>query len=97
VSLTRQLLGVPTASNAFESFALGDANAVDHLILLEDLLNRHLLLKMLASPIDLLGNGTAIDLDLHDVSLLVAVLQDLDLNGKVFVNRRISNKPGCGQ
>lgn len=77
--LARQLLGVPAAGDALETFALSDANAVNHLVLLEDLLDRDLLLEVLASPIDLLGNGTTIKLDLHDVSLLVAVLQDLDL------------------
>lgn len=79
MGLTRQLLGVPTTGDALETFALGDSNAVDHFVLLEHLADWDLTLEVLTRPIDLLGNSTTIDLDLHDVSLLVAVLQDLDL------------------
>ena len=37
-----------------ESFALGDADAVDHLVLGEDILDRQLLLEVLASKVNLL-------------------------------------------
>lgn len=80
MSLARQLLGVPTASNALETFALSDTDAVNHLVLPEDLLNRDLLLEVLTSPINLLRNSAAVNLNFHDVGLLVAVLQDLDLS-----------------
>jgi hypothetical protein len=79
VSFARQLLRTPTTCDSLETFALSDANAINHFVLLENSRDLDLLLKVLASPVNLLSNGSAIDLDLHDVSLLVAMLQDLDL------------------
>lgn len=86
VSLARQLLGVPTAGNTLVTVTLGDTDAVDHLVLVEDLFNWDLLLEVFASPVDLLGDGTSVDLDFHDLSLLVAVVQDLDLKRKMIIN-----------
>lgn len=97
---TRQLLGVPTARHALKTFALGYANAVDHVVLLEDLLDGDLLLEVLTSPVDLLGNRATVDLDLHDVGLLVAVLQDLDLKWEEGVRDGLDKShsvPGCAR
>jgi len=51
---------------------LGDANGVDHLVLGEDGVDGDLLLEVLVAPVDLLVNGTTVDLDLDEVSLLLA-------------------------
>ena len=75
----RQLFRVPTARDALEAFALGDADAVDHVVLRENLLDGNLLLEMLARPVDLLGNRATIDLNLHNVRFLVAMLHYFDL------------------
>lgn len=63
-----------------ESFALGDADAVDHFILGEDILDRDLLLKMLTGKVNLVGNGATIELDLNDVGLLLSAPEKLLLS-----------------
>ena len=77
VSLARQLLGVPTAGDTLETVTLGDTDAVDELVLLEDLVNRDLLLEVLTSPVNLLSDGSTVDLDFDDMGLLVLVAQEL--------------------
>ena len=46
-----------------------------------------LLLEMFLGPVDLVGNGATVHLDLHDVRLLLAVLHQLHLkrNGKAII------------
>jgi hypothetical protein len=61
------------------STTLCDTNAVNHLILGEDGIDRDRLLKLFLGPIDLLADGASVDLDLHDVSLLLALLHQLHL------------------
>jgi len=61
------------------STTLRDTNAVNHLILGEDGIDRDRLLKLFLGPIDLLADGASVDLDLHDVSLLLALLHQLHL------------------
>ncbi|MDJ8942405.1 hypothetical protein PTQ20_15435, partial [Clostridium perfringens] len=65
VGLAGQLLGVPPGGDALEPVTLCDSNAIDHLIGSKDRVNWDLLLKMLTGPINLLGDGAAVDLDLH--------------------------------
>ena len=52
-----------------ESFALGDANDVDHLVLAENALDWHFLFKMFASKVNFVANTTAIELDFNNVRL----------------------------
>lgn len=84
VRLARQLLGVPTARDTLETFALGDSNAIDHFILSEDTRDWNRLLQMLLHPFDLVFDGAAIQLDLHDVSLLLSLLDQANLETKIF-------------
>lgn len=71
VSLARKLLGTPTGGNTLESVTLGHGNNVNHLILLEDAGNVNGLLEELLTERDLVGDGTTVDLDLHEVGLLL--------------------------
>jgi len=80
VSLTRQLFDVPTSDNTFDSVTLGDADDVNHLILAENILDRNRLLQQPASKVDLLWDGTAVELDFVDVGLLLSFLKKLDLS-----------------
>merc|ERR1711976_779918 len=80
VGLTGQLLGVPTRRHTLESFALGDTNAVNHLILTKHILNSHLFLQVFTGPLHLISDGSTVQLDLHDVGLLLALLQQLHLS-----------------
>lgn len=79
VSLTRKLLGTPTGSNAVEAMTLSDTDDIDHLILLEDRINGDRLLEQVTSEIDLVGDGAAVDLDLHEVGLLLLERGGADL------------------
>ena len=71
VSLPGQLLGVPPAGDALEPVALGHADDVHHLVLGEHGSHGDLLLEVVPGKVDLVGDGTAIELDLHDVSFLL--------------------------
>ena len=79
VGLPGQLLGVPPAGHALEPVALGHTNDVDHLILGKNSSNWNLLLKVIPGKIDLVSNGSTIELDLHDVGLLLPAPEDLHL------------------
>lgn len=67
------------------SFTLGNTNAVNHLILSKHRVNRDGLLQMFPCPFNFVFNGSTIDLDLHDVSFLLTLLQQLHLS--------VSNNP----
>jgi len=71
VCLSWEFLCVPTAGDTLETLSLGDADAIDHLVLVEDAVEGDLLLEVLLGPVDFLGNSSAINLDFHDVGFLV--------------------------
>lgn len=80
VSLAGQTTGSPTLGDSLETLTLGDGKDVDHLAFLEDGSNGDGLLEVLESEVDLIGGGlSSVDLDLHDVSLLLANLDLTDL------------------
>merc|ERR1719362_2058499 len=79
VSLPWKLLGVPPAGNTLVSMTLGHSDDVYHLVLGEHLADRHLLLKVLTGKVDLVSNGASVELDLHDVGLLLPAAQKLHL------------------
>jgi len=80
VSLAWELLGVPSGSDTVVTATLGDTNSVDHLVLGEDGVDGDLLLEVVVAPLDLLGNGTTVDLDLDQVGLLLAEGESLHLS-----------------
>lgn len=71
VRLSGKLLGAPTGSNTVEAVALGDGDDVDHLVLLKDGVNGDGLLEEVLAKGDLVGDAAAVDLDLHEVGLLL--------------------------
>merc|ERR550532_3117452 len=79
VGLPGELLGVPPAGHTLVSMTLGHSDDVDHLVLGEHLADGHLLLKVLAGKVDLVGDGSTVELDLHDVSLLLPAAEELHL------------------
>lgn len=88
VRLARKLLGVPSAGDSLESVTSGNSDGVNHLILSEDGINLDLFLEMLASPVDLLLDGSSVDLDFDEVSLLLATAKDLHLSVSDHTDRR---------
>ena len=60
-----------------ESFSLGDTNDVDHFVLGKDLLDGDLLFEMLPGEVNFVGDGSTVQLDFHNVGLLLAAFQEL--------------------
>lgn len=71
VGLARKLLGSPTGGDSGESLTLGDGDNINHLILLEDGGDLDWLLEETSGEVNLLGDGATVDLDLHEVGLLL--------------------------
>jgi len=72
VRLAGELGDVPPGHDTLEPVTLGDRHDVDHLVLGEDRLDGHLLLEELEAEVDLVSDLATVDLDLHDVGLLLA-------------------------
>lgn len=79
MGLAGKLLGAPSAGDSLESVTLGDTDGVDHLILGEHGVDGDLLLEVLLGPVDLFFDGSAVDLDLDEVCLLLLALENLHL------------------
>lgn len=71
VSLAGKLLGAPSAGDTSVSMTLGDTNGIDHLVLLEDGADLDRLLEQAVSEGNLVGDGATVDLDLHQMGLLL--------------------------
>lgn len=71
VGLSGKLLGTPSSGDTFVTVTLGDGNDIDDLVLLEDARDLDLLLEVGSGKLDLVGDGSTVDLDLHEVGLLL--------------------------
>lgn len=81
VSLAGKATSTPTLGDSLETLTLGDGEDVDQLTLLEDGGHGDGLLEVLKSEVDLGGGVLAsVDLDLHDVSLLLSNANLADLS-----------------
>jgi len=79
VSLTRKTGDTPTSDDTDETVTLGGSAGIKNLALTEDLLDRDLLLEQTVGEVNLGGNITTVDLDLHQVGNLLAKSQLLGL------------------
>jgi hypothetical protein len=86
VGLTRKLLGAPTVSDTLETVTLGDGDDVDDLVLLEDGVDLDRLLEETVGVVDLVRDGTTVDLDLHKVRLLLRKAGLADLSVREHAN-----------
>ena len=68
------------------SLTAGNTNGVKALALLEDLTDADLLLEVVLGPVDLVGDGATVNLDLHNVSLVLAEAELADLSGAENAN-----------
>jgi len=71
VCLSWQLLGAPSGSDTGETVTLCDSDAVDHLVLLEDGVDLDWFLKKTIAELNLVSDASTVDLDLHEMSLLL--------------------------
>ena len=69
----------PTGGDTFESLTLGNTDDINVLVEVEDILDLDFLLHEPLAELNLLADGATVDLDLHDVSLLLAKVQLADL------------------
>lgn len=71
VCLSRKLLGSPSAGDTGETVTLGNGNNINHLILLEDGADLNWLLEKTLAESNLVSDATSVNLDLHQVCLLL--------------------------
>lgn len=79
VSLAWKLGSTPTGSDTTETFTVGDTDNIDVLILLNDRGAFNFFFKVSNSPVDFVGDGATVQLDLQKMSLL---LTDASLSWK---------------
>jgi hypothetical protein len=80
MGLAGQAGNTPTADDTGITVTFGDSEDIDVLVDGEDSGDGDGALEKLASEVDLSGNITTVDLDLNQVSLLLAKLEQLDLS-----------------
>lgn len=93
VCLARQLLGAPTVGDTLETMTLRNGNNIHDLVLLEDRGDLDRLFEQTVRELDLVCDGPTVDLDLHEVRLLLreagladlGVCEDTD-DGRVLAN-----------
>jgi hypothetical protein len=74
MGLARKLLGTPTSGDTLETVTLGGGNDVNVFVLFKDGTDSDFLLKVFTSKVDLLFDGTTVQLDFHKVSLALVDL-----------------------
>ena len=104
MGLSGKLGDTPTGGDTLVSLTLGNGDNVNDLVLLEDLSNTNLLLKVALGELDLVGDRASVDLDLHEVGLLLrktglAVLgvgEDSDDGGVLLDSLELSGDGSAG-
>jgi len=81
VSLSVESGDTESLDDTLGTLTLGDSDSVNALVILEDLSDGNLLLELAVGPVDLLGDVASVDLDLHDVRLVLSELELADLGG----------------
>ena len=79
VRLARKLLSAPTVSDTLETVTLRNRDNIDDLVLLEDGADLDRLLEKTLRKLDLVRDGSTVDLDLHEVRLLLGETSLADL------------------
>ena len=70
------------------TFTSGDGDSINHLIVLENFTDGDFSFEFGDSPVDLSGDVTTVNLDFHEVSLLLSKLAFLNLSGNKDSNDR---------
>ncbi len=86
VSLSVKTRDTESLDDTACSLTTGNTNSIDALGVLEDLTDANLLLEVVLGPVDLIGDGATVDLDLHDVGLVLAEAELADLSGAEHTN-----------
>jgi hypothetical protein len=81
MSLTLQLLDAKSLDDTSETFTLGNTNGINALVGFEDLTDGDFLLELGVAVVNLLGDVSTVDLDFHDLGLVLSKLKLTDLGG----------------
>ena len=79
VGLSSQSAHTRSLNYTLSSLTSSNGNGVNHLVISENLTNRDFTFELRDSPVDLIFDGTTVNLDLHKVSLSLSKLALLDL------------------
>jgi hypothetical protein len=88
VSLAGKLLDTKSLHDTLHTVTSGNTNSVAAVIVLEDLTDLDLLLEVIESPFDLVGDLATVKLDFHDVSLVLTELEKADLGSDQHTDNR---------
>jgi len=80
MGLSGKSLGTESASDTFVTLTLGNTEDINHFILVDDLRDSDFLFEVLLSEVNLLGDGTTVNLDFADVSLLLSEVELVQLS-----------------
>lgn len=80
MGLSGESLGSESGSDTFVTLTLGNTENIDHFILVDDAGYSDFLFEVLLGEVDLLSDGTTVDLDFADVSLLLSKVELIELS-----------------
>jgi len=80
MGLSGESLGAESGSDTSITLTLGNTEDIDHFILVEDLGDSDFLFEVLSGEVDLLGDGTTVDLDFEDMSSLLSKVKLVQLS-----------------
>jgi len=81
MSFSRQSCCSKSLDCTLHTFTVGYSNGINHFEVLEDFSNRDFLLKFASSPVNLLSNGSTINLDFNEVSFSLTEVDFVHLSG----------------
>jgi len=70
----------PSGDNTFVTVTLGGTNGIDHFVHREDVRDRDLTFKETIAEVHFLGDGTTVDLNFHQMGLLLAEVDLFDVS-----------------
>ena len=81
VSLSGHSGNTESLDNTLSTFTSGYTNGIDHFVVIEDFADGNFTFEFAESPVDLLGDGTTIDLDFNELSLSLSEVKLAELGG----------------
>ena len=88
MGLSAKFLATESLDETTVTLTPGDTDDIDAFGVLEDLTNADFLLELRLDPVNFLSNGTSVNLDFHDVSLVLAEMELANLGGADHTNGR---------
>jgi len=80
MGLSGESLGTESGGDTFVTLTLGNTQNVNHFVLVDDLGDSDFLFEVLLGEVDLLSDGTTVNLDFKNVSLLLSKVELIQLS-----------------